>query len=598
MVKDTVKHFIFENRKLIQNILRVLLVLVSILVIGTTVYYHGFPHPQETRDLLLTVNKLFFLVFILNYTVKVIIAQQPKAFLRQTWLEAFLLMLVIYDGISYYVFEFPIINALFSYLRIDPMSTKYAFFIQFFLILLVIIEFIKSTRDFGKIPLKPGALFVWSFVILILGGAGLLCLPSINTSGTSMRFIDALFTSASASCVTGLTVADTATYFNFKGQILILMLIQLGGLGIITFATYFATFYKKGVGIKHQYALQQMLDTDSLIGSYGLIRKIFVYTIAIEAISATCLYMLWNNYPFASSGDKVFSSIFHAISAFCNAGFSLFTNNLYEPGVSDKYILHLVVAATVFFGSLGFPAMRDMFEVDNLRKRLKMPWKKWKLSTQIAFYTSIALVVFGAICFYFLEKNNAIKGMELFPAMVASVFQSTITRTAGFNTVDMSILGTPILIIFIFLMFVGASSGSTGGGIKTSTFVVIFASMWATIRGKKMITLGRRTISHDLIYKAFAIFVFSATYVFVCTFILSITEPGTPIIRLLFEEVSAFATVGLSTGITASLSDASKIVLIISMFVGRVGILTLAFALSKEVETNAFKYPNSHIMIG
>lgn len=598
MVKDTVKHFIFENRRLIQNILRVLLVLVSILVVGTTVYYHGFPHPQETRDFLLTVNKLFFVVFIINYSVKIVIAQQPKAFLRQTWLEAFLLILVIYDAISYYVFEFPIINALFSYLRIDPMSTKYAFFIQFFLILLVIIEFIKSTRDFGKIPLKPGALFVWSFVILILGGAGLLCLPSINTTGTSMRFIDALFTSASASCVTGLTVADTATYFNFKGQILILMLIQLGGLGIITFATYFATFYKKGVGIKHQYALQQMLDTDSLIGSYGLIRKIFVYTIAIEAISATCLYMLWSNYPFASGGDKIFTSIFHAISAFCNAGFSLFTNNLYEPGISDKYILHLVVAATVFFGSLGFPAMRDMFEVDNLRKRLKMPWKKWKLSTQIAFYTSIALIVFGAVCFYFLERNNAIKGMEVFPAVVASVFQSTITRTAGFNTVDMSILGTPILIIFIFLMFVGASSGSTGGGIKTSTFVVIFASMWATIRGKKMITLGRRTISHDLIYKAFAIFVFSATYVFVCTFILSLTDPNISIIRLLFEEVSAFATVGLSTGITASLSDASKMVLIISMFVGRVGILTLAFALSKEVETNAFKYPNSHIMIG
>ena len=227
-----------------------------------------------------------------------------------------------------------------------------------------------------------------------------------------------------------------------------------------------------------------------------------------------------------------------------------------------------------------------------------MPWKKWKLSTQIAFYSSIVLVIFGTIMFYVLERNGALKGQDSFPAMVTSVFQSVITRTAGFNSVNMGDLAIPTLIIIIFLMFVGASSGSTGGGIKTSTFVVIFAAMWGIIRGKKLITFGRRTISHELIYKAFAVFVFSATFIFICTFILSLIEPHLSITQLLFEEVSAFATVGLSTGITADLADASKIVLIISMFVGRVGILTLAFALSSEVETNAYKYPNSHIMIG
>ncbi|HYG15613.1 MAG TPA: potassium transporter TrkG, partial [Bacteroidia bacterium] len=546
----------------------------------------------------LTVNKLFFIVFIVNYLVKLGIAPNSKAFLRQNWLEAFLLLLVIYDAISFYIFKVPVVNRIFSYLNIDPLSSKYAFFIQFFLILLVVIEFVKSARNFGKIPLKPGILFILSFLILIFGGAGLLSLPAINTTGQSMRFIDAVFTSASASCVTGLIVEDTATFFNFKGQVIILGLIQLGGLGIITFATYFATFYKKGVGIKHQYALQQLLDTDSLVGSYGLIRKIFIYTFGIELISAACIFFLWGNYDFESNGERLYFSIFHAVTAFCNAGFSTFTGGMMEPGIHNKYILHMIIAITVFFGSLGFPAMRDMFEIKNLRERLNKPWKKWKLSTQIAFYTSIVLVIIGAIAFYFLENDNTLKGLDTLPAVITSVFQSVITRTAGFNTVDFTILTTPILVLFIFLMFVGASSGSTGGGIKTSTFVVVFSAMWAMLRGRKLATMGRRTISHELIYKAFAVFIFSATFIFICTFLLTLTDPQFPVLKILFEEVSAFSTTGLSTGITAGFSDAGKIILIVTMFVGRVGILTLAFALSSEVASNAYKYPNSHIMIG
>ncbi len=597
MVKERFNSFIIESRVPVQKVLKVLLFLVSLLAIGTTVYYHGFPHDQDTLDFLLSVNKVFFGVFIVNYIAKLIYEPDRKAFLRQTWFEAALLLLILYDVISLYIFKFPIIGELFSYLEIDPLSTRYAFFIQFFLILLVAIETIKSARNLGKLPIKPGGLFVLSFLLLIAIGTGLFSLPAITTEGESMRFIDALFTSASASCVTGLIVVDTATFFNFKGHVLILFLIQIGGLGIISFATFFATFYKKGVGVKHQFAIQQIFDSDSLSGSYGLLRKVFVYTISIEAASAFVIYMLWGDYEFADGG-KVFFSIFHAISAFCNAGFSLFTNGLMEEGIGNKYILHFAFALIIFFGSLGFPAMRDMFEFKHLKDRLRKPWKKWKLSTQIAFYSSIVLIIFGGVVFYALEKNGVLKGIDTFPAAVTAVFQSVVTRTAGFNTVDIGSLGIPALIIFIFLMFIGASSGSTGGGIKTSTFVVIFAAMWGIIRGRKLISFGRRTISHDLIYKAFAIFVFSATFVFICTFILSLIEPHIPIMNILFEEVSAFATVGLSTGITAQLSDASKVILIISMFVGRVGILTLAFALSSEVGTNAYKYPNSHIMIG
>lgn len=256
MVKGYLKSFIVLRRGVIEITLRVLLFLVSLLAVGTTIYYHGFPHTAETRDFLLAVNKVFFGVFILNYVLKLVISPEPKSFLRQTWFEVLLLGLVVYDVISYYIFNFPVITRLFDYLNIDPLSSKYAFFIQFFLILLVGIEAVKSTRKFGQIPLKPGALFVLSFLLLIFIGSGLLCLPAITNSGQGLSYLDALFTSASASCVTGLIVVDTATYFNFKGHMIIMFLMQLGGLGIISFATFFATFYKKGVGIKHQFAIK------------------------------------------------------------------------------------------------------------------------------------------------------------------------------------------------------------------------------------------------------------------------------------------------------------------------------------------------------
>ncbi|MHB1279415.1 MAG: potassium transporter TrkG, partial [Bacteroidia bacterium] len=294
----------------------------------------------------------------------------------------------------------------------------------------------------------------------------------------------------------------------------------------------------------------------------------------------------------------MFYSVFHAVSAFCNAGFALFTNGLAEVGIQTNYILHMCVAATIFFGGLGFPALRYIFEIQNVRERLSKPWKKWKLSTQIAFYGSLILIAVGALMFYLLERNGVIAGASSMPALVTSIFQSVTTRTAGFNTVDFSLLGNPILIIFIFLMFIGASSGSTGGGIKTSTFVVIFTAILATVTGRKVVTLGRRTISQELIYKAFAVFIFSATFIFICVVLLVIAEPGIEVTRLVFEEVSAFATVGLSTGITAQLSDFSKIVLIVSMFVGRIGILSLAFSLSVSTKSNDYLYPKSHIMIG
>lgn len=596
-LRQKVNLFIFENKYLILRLMGWVVAISSIVTIGSLVYYHGFPQTPEEQKILLDINRSFFAVFILNFFTRLFFTLERRAFIRSNSVEFTLLSLVVINFISFQLFEFPIIAKLFESLGWEGFEPYYVFFIQCYLLVLIVLEVVKSVQDLGKLKLRPTTIFLISFVLLILIGTFLLQLPALNNGG-QLSWLDALFTATSASCVTGLIVVDTATFFNTKGQMIILLLFQVGGLGIISFATFFATFMKKGMGLKQQSMLKELFDNESLLGTVSLLRKVVFYTVFIELVSTILIYNFWGDYAFKSEGEKVFFSVFHGISAFCNAGFSLFTNGLAEVGIQSNLVLHMCIAVTIFFGGLGFPALRDIFEVKNVRERLSKPWKKWKLSTQIAFYGSLILVAFGSLMFYLLERNGVLEGQAGLPVILTSVFQSVTTRTAGFNTVDFSALASPTLIIFVFLMFIGASSGGTGGGIKTSTFVVIFTAILATVTGRKEVTLGRRSISQELIYKAFSVFIFSATFIFVAVVLLTIAEPGIEVTRLVFEEVSAFATVGLSTGITAELSSFSKIVLIVSMFVGRIGVLSLAFSLSVPVRSNSFHYPKSHIMIG
>jgi Trk-type K+ transport system membrane component len=227
-----------------------------------------------------------------------------------------------------------------------------------------------------------------------------------------------------------------------------------------------------------------------------------------------------------------------------------------------------------------------------------MPWKDWKLNTKLAIYTAIALIFFGMIIYYLLERDNTLAGLNILEALITSFFQSVTTRTAGFNTVDFTKLENPTLIMMMFLMFIGASPGSTGGGIKTITFLLIAVSVISTIRGRKIISIDKRTIPMELLFKAYSVISFAAAYILLGFFILSITEPEQESISLLFEQVSAFSTVGLSTGVTPQLSTIGRIVIVASMFIGRVGTITLALALSRPVISNAYRYPDAHLMVG
>lgn len=596
MADNRFSRFVFQNQDQVRRTLKVMSLLVSLFSLGLILFFYGFPQSASTENIFVKAFEGIFSFYVLSFLLRLIFNLNRIDFIKSNWFEGILMVFLIYDVISLYLFGVPLLEYTFTSLGIENFTLVYVLFIQLYLMLFVGIDAIKLSSYLSRFKIKTSALFGLSFVLLIFIGCGLLMMPEMTNIEGSMPFWDALFTSVSASCVTGLIVVDTATYFTFKGQLVIMLLFQLGGIGIITFALFFAFFSRSGSGIHNQHTLKEMLNTSNLAASKNLLRQVVLLTILIESISALFIHSLMGD-VYQEPGDRWFGAIFHAISAFCNAGFSLFSNGLAEDAVSHKYVLHWVVAATIFFGSLGFPAIQDLFGARMLRQRMLYRWKDWHVSTKIALYSALGLVAAGTIVIFFLENGNTLADQNTFGQLTGSIFQSVTTRTAGFNTVDIGQLATPTLLFMIFLMFIGASSASTGGGLKTSTFVVLFLSVVSTIRNRHHIELGKRSISMDLLNRAFTVFVFAVTYVFVAIFLITLTDPQIPILDLGFEVVSAFCTVGLSTGITADVSFWGKIILMVSMYFGRVGILTLAIAITRKVSSSR-NYPTAHVMIG
>ena len=429
-------------------------------------------------------------------------------------------------------------------------------------------------------------------------------MPEMTTSGSGMGALDALFTSTSATCVTGLMVEDTMTFFTFKGQIVILILIQLGGLNVIAFASFLALAARFGVSVIQHDVIEDFVNKDSFLSGKNTLRRVISWCLSIELIGAVALAAAWSHkVEFTSLGERIFSSIFHSVSAFNNAGITLFTDGLANETVSTNWATHWIVIILVFVGALGMVALFDIFDPSNLRERKKAPWKGLGFATKIALYFSLILVVIGAVAFALLEWNGVMNGMSGFGKFTTSVFQS-VTRTSGFNTIDMGSVGIPMLFLLIVLMFIGASSSSTGGGIKTSTFSVVLSDVWRTVRGLDHVHIFKRTIGPTLRSRAYSVLMFFLVGNSLFLFMLTISEAellssgSFTFFDLVFEQVSAMGTVGLSTGLTPMLSPAGKIIISISMFIGRVGTLTVAFALGGRAIKSHFKYPEGHTMIG
>ncbi|GET22921.1 TrkH family potassium uptake protein [Prolixibacter denitrificans] len=595
---ENINTFRYNIRGVINHIMPVARILVSLAAVGSIVYYYGFPQSSDTALVALRIIRFSFYFYIFKYLLYLLLAQHTKEYIRENRMESIIIFGLIFFGFLYLIFGHQILKNFSETYYLSYILPYLLLFVQLYFLIIVSIEIGQASPIIAKLDLGPAVLLILSFFILILVGTGLLMMPEM-TVHHHIHFVDALFTSASASCVTGLIVVDTATYFTFKGQMIIMFLIQLGGINIISFATFFTTFYLRSTGVRYQSLIKDFLSTDKFSDTRSILRQVVFLSAFMEITGSVLIYFLWgNHYEFDSGRDRVFSSVFHAISSFNNAGFSLFTDNLYEQGVRNAYGLQIVVAILVITGGLGFIALQDIQKKFSFRKKKNAPHPALQVNTRLVLWVSGILLLAGTAIFYFFEDDTLLKGQSLGHALITSFFQSVTARTAGFNTVDFGQISLPMLTIFMFLMYVGASPGSTGGGIKTTTFAVLIKSAIDTLRGKKNVEFFKRTISFDNINKAYSLVLFSIALIFLSTFLLSIFEPKTDFVRLLFEEISAFATVGLSTGITAGLSVGGKIIIIVSMLVGRVGPLTLALALSKKAIYTRYRYGRTNVMIG
>ncbi|MEF7442587.1 TrkH family potassium uptake protein [Paenibacillus lautus] len=439
------------------------------------------------------------------------------------------------------------------------------------------------------LTLSPPQILVLGFAAIIFIGTGLLMLPISTTTGEPLGFTDALFTSTSATCVTGLVVVDTGTTFSSFGEVVIMLLIQIGGLGFMTMATLFALVLKRRISLKDRLILQEAMNQSSMEGIVRLIRRVLLYSLVIEACGAVLLSIRWAfDMPL---GRAIYYGVFHAVTMFNNAGFDLFgdfrslTGYVYDP------VVNFVVMFLIVSGGIGFIVLSDLIDY---RKQRRL-----SLHSKVVLTMTAALLAVGFIVILIFEFTNprTLGSLNWGGKFFGALFQSVTPRTAGANTIDITGLRQATQFFIVILMFIGASPGSTGGGIKTTTFTIMVGAVIAMMRGREDIVMFRYRLAQERVLKALTIALLALLLVLTVSIILSTTEEG-DFLEILFETTSAFGTVGLSMGLTPDLTVFGKILISLTMFAGRLGPLTLAYALGPKKGKELYRHPEGKMIIG
>ncbi|MDO5027798.1 MAG: TrkH family potassium uptake protein [Bacillota bacterium] len=438
-----------------------------------------------------------------------------------------------------------------------------------------------------SISLNPPLVLTLGFALIIFIGACLLSLGIFTRSGQSIGFLNALFTAASATCVTGLVVVNTLEYWNLAGQILILTLIQIGGLGIMTLATLFPLVMRKRIGLTSRQIIREQLNVESFSGLVKLLRYVLYFSLAVEAIGALFLAIVF--VPDFGLKLGLWRSIFHSVSAFCNAGFDIMGNSMVD--YRSDIIVNFTIMTLVIVGGLGFGVNAEIF---SKKKR-----KSFSTHGKLVLTTSLVLTVLGALVFFVIEYNNiySLGSENLGTKSLVSLFQSVVARTAGFNSLNLGAIRDSSAVLMLMLMFVGGSPGSTAGGLKTTTFGVLFAATISVIRGEESVRIFRKKVPTETVLKSLALVIISIVIVVGFSFLLSLTEDFA-YIDILYEVVSAYATVGVTRGLTGDLSNFGKLLIILTMYMGRIGPLTMAFAFGKKQKKSKLEYPDANIAVG
>ena len=573
----------------------VIRVIFTLLIFLVWIIDLGFPD-QEIFPIHSLLYGIALFVLGQNYLYRLIFSYKDSS-LGKKQLEFFLVALLHLCAFI----QFGWLDSLVWLQANESLLTSILIFALFFL------ELSRFSLGVNKMSLHPALIFILSFLFVIAVGTLLLKLPNATVNG--ITWIDAFFTSTSAVCVTGLIVVDTATAFTGFGQTIILFLFQLGGLGVMTFTSFFGFFFKGGQSLQSQLFIKDYINEDN-IGKVGsTLIKIILFTLIFELLVGVFIYFSVDAKLFENNYDRLFFSVFHSISAFCNAGFSTLTNGLYELGFRTAYTVHLVLAISIIVGGIGFPVIVSFAQ---MAQRMMSNWlnvlsnkdsyyhhtpRVFNINTRLTTTSTAILLVVGFVTYWIFEQNNTLAGLDGYPKFVTAFFGAVTPRTAGFNTVDMTQLAMPTLLIYLILMWIGASPGSTGGGLKTTTFAVAVLNAISIAKGKDRVEVFKRQIDPETVRKAFAVMLLSFIVIGFGVFLVLFFNPDLTILEVSFEVFSAFSTVGLSLGITSKLTTGSKLVVSLIMFLGRVGTLTVLVAFIRKTRSLRYKYPQEGVFI-
>ncbi|MFW5761243.1 MAG: TrkH family potassium uptake protein [Cyclobacteriaceae bacterium] len=575
------------NKTKAHKIFRVLPFVISFLMVIVFILDFGFGLPESFNNLLNIVYVTAIISFLVLVTLRYIYFT-PHKNLTRIWLIdiilAILLILIIADIPYLGFFKNPV-------------------FLYFIFFLIFIRELSETVLRVSGAKVNPALLFIFSFLLLIVSGTMLLLLP--DAAHHEITFIDALFTSTSAVCVTGLVVVDTGSFFTTVGQVIIIILIQLGGLGIMSFTTFFGYFFKGSTSFGDQLMIRDYFSSEKLSEVYQTLKTIVGVTFIIEIVGAIAIFLSMADYATGKLVDDIFFAIFHSISGFCNAGFSTFAAGLYEVEFQYNYLLQIIIALLFIIGGLGFPIAFNLIKYfhylikDKILRHKKYKSAPWiiNLNSKLILVSTSILILIGFSLVFVLEYDNVLTDHGLFGKIVTAFFTGVTPRTAGFTSVDMNALTAPTIFLIVLLMWIGASPGSTGGGIKTTTFAISMLNIFENAKGKERNEIFGRQISSHSIRRAFATISLSLIILVVSIFLLMIFEEDKKPGAIIFESFSAIGTVGLSLGITDQLSSPGKIVIIILMFTGRIGMLTILSSVLRKINTYRYKYSEENILI-
>lgn len=581
-----------------------LVFLVSVVLIGTAVVDYGFVLDETETLYISKIYNFTWWFYLIVFTGRLIL----------TWTEITrkTIFLTIMLGVMFYlslIAKFVNVAETSSWFVIwNFLKSKY--FIVALIGIFAVLNVSKGVVNFINKKTNPALLLVAGFALIIFFGTLLLLLPRSTIEHFRLPLADALFVSTSAVCVTGLSPVDLAHTFTLEGQIVIMLLIQIGGLGVMTITSFFALFFMGSTSLYNQFALRDMLGSDAFSSLISTLLNILIFTFTIEAIGALLIWISIHSTMNMTLNEEIFFSVFHAVSAFCNAGFSTLTGNLGNPAILYNHNwFYIIISILIILGGIGFPILVNFknvlaFHIKSFCMKLfKKNYKQIRyqhltnINTKIVIVTTSILIVFGTIIIAILEWNNAFVHMDLEDKLVQSLFNSVAPRTAGFNSVDLTNFSLLTIIVYSVLMWIGGGSQSTAGGIKVNTFAVAISNFFSVIRGKTSVTLFNRELSAESVRRASATIFGSLITIIVFFLILVAMEPEISPKGLLFETISAYCTVGSSLNITPLLADNSKIIVSVLMFIGRVSLITILMSVIQQKGNTKYRYPKDNVII-